>query len=130
MITKLEPKRSCERVGLRVPVRFQARGTSEYFNAVSDNLSAGGLCITGYQYIAPATPVMVEINVAHHVLRPVGKIAWSAPLPHSNRNRIGIEFIEMDGTDKVFLADCLGACIGKLRLLKKTFQQPHPEERR
>ena len=97
-----QQKRCFPRISLRVPIKYQVRGASEADNTLCDNISERGLRIISQQYIPPATPVMLEINLSSRVLHPVGRIAWSSPLPHSDRNRIGIEFLELGFEEKEY----------------------------
>jgi len=105
MSVRPEDKRRFPRISLRTPVRCQIRGEHQFDNAISDNISAGGLSFVGNKFIPPSTPVMLEINVLSRILRPVGRIAWSQPLPHSDRNRLGIEFLELDTKESNYLKD-------------------------
>jgi hypothetical protein len=43
--------------------------------------------------------------VLNRVLRPIGKVAWSVPVAHSNRNQTGIQFVEFDALEKNYLRD-------------------------
>jgi hypothetical protein len=105
MVLRPEEKRQFPRINLRTPIRYQIRGNSLFDHAVSDNISLGGLSYIGNTFIAPSTALMLEINILSKILRPVGKIIWSQPLPHSDRNRLGIEFLELDLNEKSYLAD-------------------------
>lgn len=101
-----EVKRRAPRIDLRAEMRYQVRGSaSEFSNVISDNISTGGVAFGADKYIAPQTPLMLEIDVLSRVLRPVGRVAWCQPLPHSYRNRLGVEFLEMDPLEKNYLAD-------------------------
>jgi hypothetical protein len=48
---------------------------------------------------------MLEINVFSRTLKAIGKVTRTEPLSHSYRNRIGLEFIELEKADKEYLAD-------------------------
>ncbi len=113
MIIKPEEKRRFPRIRLRAPIRFQIRGLPQSDNAISDDISIGGLSFTGNRFIAPSTPVILEINVLSRILHPAGRIAWSSPLPHSDRNRSGIEFVELSPNEKGHLADYIDMQTGK-----------------
>jgi len=63
------------------------------------------LAFSVLKFIPPATPVMLELNLLCKTLYPIGKVSWCQPLPHSDKNRLGIEFIEFDQTEKTFLSD-------------------------
>ncbi len=105
MIGPYEEKRHFPRIALKSPLRYQVRGYADFDSAICDNISEGGAGFISNRYIAPATLVMLEINVLSRIVRPVGKIVSSLTLPHSDRNRLGIKFLEMDNNDKHYLHD-------------------------
>ena len=105
MVLNIKEKRQFPRINLRTALRCQVRGDSRFGNAISDNLSTNGVSFVSERFIAPSTPVMLEINLLARVLRPIGRIIWNSPLPHSDRNRLGVQFIEIDPTEKRYLAD-------------------------
>ena len=105
MIIKETDKRRFPRLNLHTPLRYQIRGDPNFDNAVSDNLSVGGLSFTSDTFLAPDTKVMLEFNVLSRSLRTIGRIAWTSPLPHSYRNRSGIEFLEVPDEDRKYLTD-------------------------
>ena len=98
-------KRRFRRVGLRVAIRYQVRGVPEFDNAVSEDISEGGLAFNGFKFIPPFTPVMLEINLFSKMLHPIGKITWCQTLSHSDRNRLGVEFLELDSSEKSYLSN-------------------------
>ncbi len=57
------------------------------------------------KFISPSTPLMLELDLLCRTLYPIGKVSWCQPLPHSEKNRLGVEFIEFDQAEKSFLAD-------------------------
>lgn len=93
------------RTRFTAPIRVQARGCQKFSRTIGENISESGLCFVDTDFIAPATPVMLEIEVLSRVLRPIGKIVWSTPFPRSNKYRSGMEFIEFNPREKKFLAD-------------------------
>jgi len=101
----IEEKRHFPRIKLKSPLRYQIRGTSEFDNVVCDNISDGGVGFISNKYIPTSSLVMLEINVLSRVLRPIGRIVSSLPLPHSERNRLGIEFLEFENSEKHYLHD-------------------------
>jgi hypothetical protein len=114
MAQLFEEKRKSPRIKVRVPMRYQIRGSCGFNNTVCDNMSHGGLGFTNNEFIAPRTPVMLEINLPSRVLRPIGKIAWSSPIPHSNRYQLGLEFLEINPEEKNCLCDFIDMQIGRL----------------
>jgi c-di-GMP-binding flagellar brake protein YcgR len=105
MATKFEEKRKCPRISLHSPLCFWIKGTHSFNNTVSSDISLKGVGCLNDNFIAPETPVILEISLASLFLRPAGRIVWSAPLPHSDRYRLGIEFLEMDPKDRGALAE-------------------------
>ncbi|MFA5095820.1 MAG: PilZ domain-containing protein [Candidatus Omnitrophota bacterium] len=106
MFTNQEVRRRSPRVNLRAGMRYQVRGSaSESSRTICDNISAGGLAFSCNTYIAPQTPLMLEIDVLSRILHPIGRVAWCEPLAHSDRNRMGVEFLEIDPLEKRYLTD-------------------------
>lgn len=114
MAVSSEEKRRFLRIGVRVPIRYQVRGIPEFNNTVSENLSSNGLGFKSHEFITPGTAVMLEINLLSRCLRPIGKISWSAPLPHSDRYRSGVEFLELEHREEEYLTDYIDLQTGKL----------------
>lgn len=113
MEIKVQEKRQFPRINLHAPIRYQIRGDSQFDSSFSENISRGGLGCICNKFIAPATAVMLEINILSRILRPIGKIIWSSPLPHSDRNRLGIEFLEFDHNEKNYLTNYIDMQMGK-----------------
>jgi len=109
-----EEKRRFGRVNLHAPVRYQIRGVSEFDNTVSEDISVGGVAFNGFKFIPPATPLMLEINLLSKVLHPIGRVSWCQPLSHSNRNRLGVEFLELESSEKRYLSDYINMQTGQL----------------
>lgn len=114
MALEIEEKRRTSRLCLRTPVRYQVRGSPELTDTITDNLSASGLGLFSANFVAPQSLVMLEINVLARQLRPIGRIAWTASMGHSDNYRSGIEFIEMSPQDKEYLQDFIHMQEGKL----------------
>ena len=105
ILAKKEEKRFSPRIDFHSQVRYQLRGKPDFDNALTSDISCGGLRFTSNRFIPTSTAVMFEINVLNRVLRPIGKVAWTAPLPHSDRNQLGIEFVEFDRIERNYLDD-------------------------
>ncbi len=105
MAIRLEEKRRFPRITLKTPLRYKIRGMPECNSAVSDDISLGGIGFVNHCFIPPQISVGLEINILSKIISPIGRIAWSHPLPHSDRYRVGIEFLEFDPREKNFLAD-------------------------
>lgn len=102
---EIKEKRLSPRILVKSPLRYQVRGTPEYSNAISDDISVGGIGFVNEHYLKPETPVKFELNILSRALNPVGRIAWSEPLAHSNRYKIGVEFLEFEPVEKTYLSD-------------------------
>lgn len=105
MIEKVSQQRRFPRVGVKIPVRYQTRGYPQIDNTVTQDISIQGLRLLGERYIAPETALSLEINLATRTIRATGKIAWSTVLPRSDRHYCGIEFLELEPQERVYLAD-------------------------
>ena len=104
-LQKQKENRRAFRLNFRSEIRYQLRGKPDFANALSSDISCGGLKFNNEQFIPTSTLVMLEINVLNRVLRPLGKVAWSMPLAHSNRNQTGIKFVEFNSLEQNYLKD-------------------------
>ena len=93
------------RIRYTSPIRLQIRGTNRFCRTVGENVSETGMSFVNDGFIAPSTPVMLELEVLSRVLHPIGKIVWTSPFLHSDRYRLGTEFVEFDASDRKFLSD-------------------------
>jgi c-di-GMP-binding flagellar brake protein YcgR len=93
------------RVKISSALRYQVRGRPEFDNAIIDNISEGGIAFNNEKFIAPHTPVMLEFSLLSRMLYPIGRISWAMSVPHSDKYRLGIEFIEMEPPEKSFLTE-------------------------
>lgn len=107
MLSNFKEKRNFTRVGLRAPIRYQIMGQPQFDNTISKDISLGGISFTSNSFIPLETPVMLEVNILSKVLKAIGKIAWAQPIPHSYRNIMGLEFVEMPREEKEYLGDYL-----------------------
>lgn len=98
-------RRRFPRIKLRTPLRFVVRGTPEYSSVVSDDVGIGGISFINEKFIPRKTHLMLEMNVLSRVLNPVGKVISAIPLPHSNRYRLGVEFVDLNPKEKNYLSD-------------------------
>ncbi len=114
MAVRPQDKRRFPRINVEVPLRYQVRGRPEFSNTITDNLSISGLGFPTDKFIAPSVVLMLEINVLSRTLNLIGKVAWSAPLPHCNNYCTRIEFIELYPREKQYLQDYLSVQPGKI----------------
>ena len=75
ILAKKEEKRFSPRIDFHSQVRYQLRGKPDFDNALTSDISCGGLRFTSNRFIPTSTAVMFEINVLNRVLRPIGKVA-------------------------------------------------------
>jgi Tfp pilus assembly protein PilZ len=101
----MEEKRRFPRVRLQSPLRYSILGRPETHTALANNVSLGGIGFTDGQYIPPSSTLQLEISLLASVLPVTGRVAWSAPLPHSDHYRLGVEFTNISEKDKVAIAD-------------------------
>jgi len=95
-------------------MRYQVRGTpSESDSVISNNISSCGVAFNTNKFFAPKTSLMLEIDILSRVLHPIGRVAWCQPLPHSDRNRLGVEFMEIDPLEKNYLEDYIKMQTGR-----------------
>ena len=108
-------KRACARLDLHTRMRYSIRGYAmEADSTLTDNISAKGLAFNTNRYLAPTTPLMLEVDLLSRILHPIGKVAWCQALPHSNINRLGVEFMEIDPVEKRYLNDYMNMQTGRL----------------
>ena len=105
MIEKVAQQRRFPRVGIKVPVRYQMRGYPQIGNTLSEDISIQGVRMLGERYVVPETALDLQINLKAHVIRVTGKIAWSNVIPRSDRHHMGIEFLEVEPEERVYLAN-------------------------
>jgi len=105
ILEKKQIARFFPRIDSQVQFRYQLRGQPDFESAVSSDISCGGLRFSSDRFIPTSTPVVLEINLLNRVLKPVGRVAWSSPLPHSYRNQMGIQFMEFDVLERKYLED-------------------------
>ena len=104
--------RSNPRIDFHSKIQYKIRGKPVFDSAITRDISCGGLMFTNDRFVPTSTPVMLEINVLNRVLRPIGRVAWSTPLPHSNRNQTGVEFVEFNLLERNYLKDFVNMQLG------------------
>lgn len=114
MALNIEEKRNFPRLRSRIPLRYQIRGTPEFADTVSDDISTGGISFIDKKFVTPKALVMLEMNLLSRILKSAGRVAWASPLPHSDRYRLGIEFLELDPRERTYLSDFIDMQMGKI----------------
>jgi len=105
-------QRRFPRIRVNTPVRYNISGLPQSVNTVSSDISLGGICLSNDSFIAPHTEVGLEVNLLSRILRARGRVAWSFPLPHSDKYRWGVEFQEMPQQEKNYLKDYIDLQLG------------------
>ena len=105
IISVKDEKRNFPRIRLRTQLRYQIRGTPDFNNALSEDISLSGMGFINDNFIVPSSNVTLEINILSRILTPIGRITWSMPLEHSDRYRLGVEFLEFNPVEKRYLGD-------------------------
>lgn len=114
MIKETADKRRFLRVKVQASLHYQVRGRPEFGGSVAENISVGGLSFINNKFISPNTLLTLEINVLCRALRSTARIAWAIGLPYGNGFRNGVEFLEIDNSDKKYLADYINMQVEKL----------------
>jgi len=100
-----EEKRRFPRIKLNTALCYQVRGAHDFNSTVSHDISESGVALVNDKFINCESLLNLKIKVLSRVLSAVGKVTWVNPMPHSNRFRIGVEFLEIDTWDKSYLCD-------------------------
>lgn len=111
-LARQKENRCFPRIDFHSKIQYQIRGKADFASALTNDISCAGLRFTSDSFVSRSTAVMLEINVLNRLLRPVGKVAWSMPLAHSDRNQMGIEFIEFDMLERKYLEDFINMRLG------------------
>ena len=114
MAVTFDEKRRFPRIRFHAPVRYQIRGFAGFNDTLSQDISLGGISFSNNKFIPPQTTVALEINVLSRILRAIGKISWSSPLPHSDGYKSGVEFLELVPEETNYLKDYLAMQSGNL----------------
>ncbi|MCK9604375.1 MAG: PilZ domain-containing protein [Candidatus Omnitrophica bacterium] len=109
-----ENKRRFPRVELHIPLRYQIRGRPDFNNAICEDISVNGVGFTNDRFIPPLSKLTLELNVLSRSLSPIVTVAWSSPLPHSNKYHLGVEFLELNPVEKRYLGDYVDMQRGKI----------------
>ncbi|MFA4842326.1 MAG: PilZ domain-containing protein [Candidatus Omnitrophota bacterium] len=109
-----EEKRQFPRLSSHIPVRYQVRGEADFNDTLSDDISIGGICVNNKEFVAPQTILNLKLNVLSRVLSTQGTVAWSAPLPHSDKYRMGIQFSGFELSEKNYFGDYINMQLGNL----------------
>lgn len=100
-----EEKRQHPRINLAVCLRYQIRGSQEFGNTLTKNISIGGLSFIVDKFIKPQTRMLLDVNILSRTISALGTVRWAGNLPHSDKYQIGLEFSEMTPDNKNYISD-------------------------
>jgi hypothetical protein len=100
-------KRRVRRFKVSLPLRCQLRGSGEYKNGLTEDISVEGVGFLHEKHLPAKTEINLEMNVLQRVINSVGETVSATPLAHSPRYRIGIKFKELDVIQRNYLKDYL-----------------------
>ncbi|MCP4653508.1 MAG: PilZ domain-containing protein [Candidatus Omnitrophica bacterium] len=100
-------RRTAPRTGISFPVECNFLPRRNYFYTVSRNLSDTGAKITTSDFIPKGNYVKVHINLIDRVVDLKAKVAWCSKERSSERYSAGLEFVELNKTNKNALAGLL-----------------------
>ncbi|MGD9015611.1 MAG: PilZ domain-containing protein, partial [Candidatus Omnitrophota bacterium] len=102
------------RISAKFPIRYRIRRGGFFASALTENLSLSGTRLNADRFFPQGLNLNLELNILSKIINPVGKVVWSQPLPHSNRYKMGIQFIEINPQDKNYLTDYVNMRIPEL----------------
>lgn len=108
-----EKRRRFKRISLLIPIHYRIRGKPDFDNGLSDNISEGGCAFKSYKFIPRGSLLMLELEILKKVIYPIGRVVWCQFSSYSERNRVGVEFVEFDPLEKAFLSDYINMFFGK-----------------
>lgn len=100
-----EEKRRCSRLNLSLPLHYQIRGSQEFGNTVTKNISTGGVSFIIDRFIKPQTRIILDINILSKNINSIGIVRWAGNLPHSDKYQVGLEFVGITPTNKNYISD-------------------------
>lgn len=113
MLDQSSQKRRFYRLDERLTVHYRVRGEQSAHATVTENVSIGGAGLKGESYVPMHSALDVDLNLGARVVHAVGIVTWVASMPHSDRTRFGVEFIESDPLDSEYLADFIKNRVNK-----------------
>lgn len=97
-------RREHPRVGIAMPVRYRGirQSSDSAINAITRDISRGGIRILVDEFISVFTRLVVEISIPS-VIRPikvVSKVAWVCKRPYGDQYEVGMQFIDIPQEDR------------------------------
>ena len=100
-------KRQNIRFNISTPLRYQIRGSQDFGNTVTKNISKGGASFVVDKFIRPQTRLAVDFSILSRNINSIGSVRWAGVIPHSDKYQVGLEFIGIDPKDKNYIVDYL-----------------------
>lgn len=107
-------QRRFPRIRTNACVRYNVDGCRQASATTSSDISLGGICLNNDCFIAPQTELGLEVSLPSRILRARGKVAWSFPVAHSDRYRLGIEFHKLPQQESEYLEDYIHLQLGMI----------------
>lgn len=115
----INEKRRFRRVKVKFPIRYQIRRGGFFAAALTEDISLSGTRLNADRFFSHGLNLNLEVNILTKIIKPVGKVTWTQPRPHSDRYQMGIEFIEINPEDKNYLSDFINLRLPELNELNK-----------
>ena len=111
MQTLFQEKRRNSRLNISIPLHYQVRGTREFGNTLTRDISSGGLSFIADRFIKPQTRVVLDVNMPIGSINTIGMVKWTGALSCFDKYQVGLEFIEINPKDKIFISDYIDNCL-------------------
>ena len=98
-------KRRLPRVCAKFPIRYRIKRGGFFASALTEDLSLSGTRLNADRFFPQGINLKLELNILSKIINPIGRVIWSQSLPHTDRYKMGIEFIEINPEDRKNLSD-------------------------
>ncbi|MBI4356038.1 MAG: PilZ domain-containing protein [Candidatus Omnitrophica bacterium] len=90
-------RRRHPRLFSHLPLRYHHKGTSQYADTLTKDVSVSGVRFISHEFFPTASEFLVEVPLfrASHPLQTLGRVAWSQKIAHSDLYEIGMEFTQL-----------------------------------
>jgi Tfp pilus assembly protein PilZ len=102
MLIQRQEKRATTRFRTSLPIQY--RYLTKVNNALTHNLSEGGLSFTTTDFIPVNTQLFVAILPKDEPLRAGGTVVWIQKMPYGDRYNVGMKFTAINAYNKARIA--------------------------
>jgi c-di-GMP-binding flagellar brake protein YcgR len=102
-----QDRRKAQRTDISFPVECDVLPKNSYFYTVSKDLSKSGAKILTDRFIPKGNVIKIHLNIIDQVVEIKAKVAWCNKERVSPRYLTGVEFVEINRTDKGALSRLL-----------------------